>query len=171
MRTLQPMRWPTFRTCRLVDKPKGRFSSSATRCASLTGSSWCRNCADSISCFSIGFPPNSSMYFMLTPCCRFSERPKMSSTTSLGRASANFCAVGMSDRARALPTLAGAAAIAQPISPQAATDRRSAGSQSSVCAGIACSANINTQPWKLYHSCGKKLSLACQHCQVSRLKR
>ena len=57
----------TLRTGVFADRPKGRFSSSATLCASLTGSSLCRNWADSNSCRSIGLAPKSSMYFKLTP--------------------------------------------------------------------------------------------------------
>ena len=40
----------TFNTCALADNPYGRFSSSATRWARRTGSSLCRNWAESRSC-------------------------------------------------------------------------------------------------------------------------
>ena len=57
----------TARTCALLLSPSGRFSSSATRCASRTGSSLCRNCALTMSCRWIGCAPKSIMYFSETP--------------------------------------------------------------------------------------------------------
>ena len=52
----------TLSTCGFADNPYGKFSSSATRCANLTGSSLCRNCAESISCRSMGLEPKSSLF-------------------------------------------------------------------------------------------------------------
>ena len=54
---VQPAGWAPTPSGRgdLAERPKGRFSSSATRCARRTGSSLCRNCADRTSCRSMGF--------------------------------------------------------------------------------------------------------------------
>eukprot|EP00958_Prasinococcus_capsulatus_P006682 scaffold625_cov420-Prasinococcus_capsulatus_cf.AAC.35 len=57
----------TVRIGALSDKPHGRFSSSATRCAKRIGSSLCRNCADISKFFSVGWLKKLSMNLRLTP--------------------------------------------------------------------------------------------------------